>query len=192
MTSPSIQSHIDEALRLDKEATPGEWMRRDDKRETQNGSVIFVPAVYAVDAMSSTVTGDRLPFRVFGAGQACDMDFAAGAKSLLPLLASDCASEGRRADEAEAEAARWKLQSDDWQKRGWELGKQADDLARQLVEVTKQRDEAAELVGASRAALLARIQAANCCPDSKCPHCLAEQQAYLIRHRAKQQPGETR
>jgi len=29
-------------------------------------------------------------------------------------------------DAAERERDAWKLQSDDWQKRGWELGKQAD------------------------------------------------------------------
>lgn len=62
----------------------------------------------------------------------------------IPLAESerDCEAYIAQAIQLEKELAAAKAQSDDWQKRGWDLGKQVDELANQLHAATARADEA--------------------------------------------------
>lgn len=48
--------------------------------------------------------------------------------------------------EKDAEIERWKLQSDDWQKRGWELGAACDEKDAEIARVRAETLEAAALI----------------------------------------------
>jgi len=91
-------------------------------------SAILVDERLAVGYQIETLA-DAIVEHIATALAAKDAELAAERAALR--LAAD------RADRAEADLERWKLQSDDWQKRGWELGKQLDQAEAQLAEARK-------------------------------------------------------
>lgn len=75
------------------------------------------------------------------------------ASLLIGRLTAALAAETAAREAAERETARWKLQSDDWQKRGWELGARAEAAEQQVAALTAERDGLAARVAGLEAAL---------------------------------------